>query len=121
MRAHRAQRKAARIIDIDQLVIDRRGIGQQAQPAERIDPLIGFQDIGGNRTAADAVEPITTGHHIAGHFVFHPVLAVADNRTRAVETGQADIFGVINRGGSACRACIHQVTRHFGLAIDQNA
>ena len=35
-RAHRAERKAASMIGIDQLAVGRRHLGQHAQPAERI-------------------------------------------------------------------------------------
>ncbi len=41
-RAHGAEREAARVVGIDQLVADRRRIRQDAEPAERIDPLEGL-------------------------------------------------------------------------------
>ena len=39
-RAHGAQRKAALVVGVDQLVVDGRHVGQDAEPAERIDALV---------------------------------------------------------------------------------
>jgi hypothetical protein len=46
-RAHRAEREAERMPDVDQLVGNRRRVGQNAEPAERIDALVRVTALGG--------------------------------------------------------------------------
>src|SRR5579871_7036919 len=58
LRAHRAQRKAALVLDVDQLGRGRFGARQNAEPAEWIDLLVLAQFRFRDRGPADAVGTI---------------------------------------------------------------
>src|ERR1700735_4934817 len=45
------------------------GFGQDAQPGERIGPLVDGN--AGNERPADPVKPVAPGDHVAGHLVRH--------------------------------------------------
>ncbi|MCY1299772.1 hypothetical protein D9M70_493130 [compost metagenome] len=48
LRAHRAQCETTRMVGVDEFVIDRRHVGEDAEPAERIDLFEGVQGLFGN-------------------------------------------------------------------------
>src|SRR6202012_6154511 len=64
-RAHGAEREAARVVGIDQLMRDRRRLGEDAEPAEWIDPFIGLNRVGTNAGAADAGKAVAAGDEVA--------------------------------------------------------
>src|SRR5262249_32376338 len=60
-----AEREAALVGDVDQLVRYRRRVGKHAQPAERIVLFVDAQLLGRNAGAADAVEAVAAGDEVA--------------------------------------------------------
>src|ERR1700722_15471362 len=72
-RAHRAERKAKRMTNIDQLVGNRRRVRQDAEPAERIDPLMRSNRGRRQGLAADAGKAVAAGDEIAQKLLFLPV------------------------------------------------
>src|SRR5690606_8878533 len=83
--AHRAEREAARAGDVDQLVVDRRRIREEPQPAEWIDLLVLANRILRHARAADAVEAVAAGDEVAIEAMLAAVLAIGDVRLRAAE------------------------------------
>src|SRR5262249_34396709 len=96
-RAHGAERKTAGVVGIDQLVTDRRRVREDAEPAERIDPLElldrGRLDAG----AADAVEAVAAGDEVAENLVGDAVLHVGYARVTAVEIVRLHVLGLVDR------------------------
>src|SRR5207302_2743447 len=97
-RTHGAERKSARVVGIDQLGADRRGFRQDAEPAERIDPLVGLDCRWVYAGAADAMKTVAAGDEVAFDLVGHAVLDVADARAVAIEIERLDIGGLIDGG-----------------------
>ena len=120
-RAHGAEREAALMVDIDQLMRDRRGFRQDAEPAERIDPLIGLDRRRLDAGAADAVKAVAAGDEVAGDLVGDAVLHIGDARMVGVEIMRRDVGGLVDRGQPRRLAGVHQVERHLGLAVDHHA
>ena len=106
-RPHRSQHKAALVVRIDQLVITLRHIGQDAQPAERIDPLELLADAGRNRLAAGAVEPVTARNKAAVDTIFQPALLIGDIGAVAIHVAQRDILRLVNNFQPAPHAGVH--------------
>src|SRR5262245_61803113 len=65
-RAHGVKRKAALMIGIDQLMLGRRGFGEDPDPPERIFAIIGRQRRGRNARPANAVKTVATADEVAG-------------------------------------------------------
>ena len=120
VRAHRAQRKAALVVDVDEFVGDRRRVRQQAQPAERVDLLVDRQRPLGHAGAADAVIAVAAGDEVAGKLARHAVLAPGQRGCGAVEVVQRDVRGLVDGAQSCRRARFHQVARDLGLAVDHH-
>src|SRR6185369_14762689 len=64
-RAHAAEREAALVVRIDELVRDRRRLREHAEPAERIDALVVAQRAVWHALPADAVVAIAAGDEVA--------------------------------------------------------
>jgi hypothetical protein len=112
-----AQGKAARAVDVDQLVADRRGVGQQAQPAEGVDLLV-FGDGRARRAgAAHAVEAVAAGDEVAVQAVRLAVLVPGDVGAGGAEVVHGGVAGLVDRGQPGHGARLHQVVRDLGLAV----
>src|SRR5262249_24527574 len=64
-RANGAEREAKVMAHIDQLLRHRRRVGEEAEPAERIDPLELADRLRRHALARDAVEAIAAGDEVA--------------------------------------------------------
>ena len=80
--AHAAQREAALVRDVDELVRHRRRVGQQAEPAERIYALVRRQRAGRDALPAHAVEAVAAGDEVARELMLGSAVAVAHDRLR---------------------------------------
>src|SRR5688572_17187902 len=120
-RAHGAQREAAGVVGIDELVRQRRHVGQHAEPAEGVDPLEYGQCIFRHALPADAVKAVATDDEVATEFVRAAVLEVADRGMRAVIGLGLHVQRLVVRYAANGRARLHQVARHLGLAINHDA
>src|SRR6266702_7165774 len=119
-RAHGAERKAAGVVGVDEFVADRRRIGQNAEPAERIDPLELLDRRRRDAGAADAVKAVATGDEVAIDLVGDAVLDPGYARVTTVEIMRLYVLGLIDRGEAGGLARIHQVERDLGLAVDHD-
>ncbi|MCY1407277.1 hypothetical protein D9M71_225730 [compost metagenome] len=109
------------MVGVDEFLVDRRGIGQQAQPAERIDPLVLGQHTLRDALARHAVEAVATGDVVTLDAVGLAVLLEGDVGLLALELMQLHVGGRVDDAGTAGRAGIHQVTGDLGLAVDHHA
>jgi hypothetical protein len=85
------------VVGIDQLRADRRGFRQDAEPAERIDPLVGLDRRRLYAGAADAMKAVAAGDEVAFDLVADAVLDVADARAVGIEIERLDVGGLIDR------------------------
>ncbi|MNE06135.1 hypothetical protein D3C80_987160 [compost metagenome] len=116
-RALAAEDEAARVLRVDQLLADRRGVRQQAQPAKRVDALEILQDFGGNRLPRHPVETIATGNEVAVDAHQLALLLEGQPGLVAFQVMQLHIGSFIDDGRAAGLARLHQVAGHLGLAI----
>src|SRR6185295_5647977 len=79
-RAHACQRETAVGRYVDQLVPGRRHIGQDAQPAERIDALVSAELARRNAAAADAVIAVAARDEVAFEASRLAAMCVRDGR-----------------------------------------
>ncbi|PAV93217.1 hypothetical protein WR25_22854 [Diploscapter pachys] len=105
---------------VDQLMVDRRGIGQQSQPAERIDPLVHLQHAGRDALPGHAMEAIAAGDVIALDPVLATVLVERQVRPRPLDVMGLDIVGRIDDRRPTQLASLHQVAGDLGLAVDHH-
>lgn len=117
---HRAQRKASRMVGVDQFVVNRRNVGKDAQPAKRIDLLEGPDRAFRNRLAACAMEAVTAGDEVTVDPLAHPILLEGDKWMIALKTGGRDIHRVIDRHAAVALAPFDQIARQLGLTIDHH-
>jgi hypothetical protein len=117
-RAHRAQGKALFMPGIDEFVMHRRDIRQDAQPAEGIDQLIGLKDVGGDRRAGDAVKPVAAGNEGAVDAVRLPVLAEGGIGACAKRVMQRNVFRPMHDHAAHLVARGIEIRGHLGLAVD---
>ena len=82
-RAHGVEREAAVGVGIDQLVIRRRRLRQNAEPAERIIALEHAEHAVGNARPADAVEAVAAGDEVAIDLLRAALMREADLRLRS--------------------------------------
>ena len=118
--AHAAKRKAARMADIDQFMINGGHISQKAKPAKGIDFFIKADGLGRYAGTANAVKAIAAGNHIASQFMHGAVGFKTHFRVRWIEIQGCDVFCLVNGEQPRSRPCLHQVTRDFRLAIDRD-
>jgi hypothetical protein len=110
--------KAALVIRVDELVRRGRRLGEDAQPAERIDPLVDGQHTVGNRRTADAVEAVAPGNQVAVDLAMRAAVLKADHGSRRVERGHRHPlrFEVERPRGGQTR--LDQISNDFVLAVD---
>src|SRR5262249_39771624 len=118
-RAHAAQREAPLVVHVDQLLRHGRGLGEHAEPAERVDALVRADRRSRHALPRHAVEAVAAGNEIAFHLLVAAVRVEAHARMR-VDAVQAHVVGLVHalrvRGG----ARVHQVLRDLGLAVDDD-
>ena len=117
---HAAKRKAARMADIDQFMINGGHISQKAKPAKGIDFFIKADGLARHAGAANTVKAIAAGNYIAGQFMHGAVGFKTHFRMRSIEIQGRDVFCLVNGEQPRSRPCLHQVTRDFRLAIDRD-
>jgi len=98
----------------------RRCVGQQAQPAKRVN-LFEF----GDRTArctgpAYAVKAVAAGDKVTFDLEFLAVFLIRDARLFAVEIMHGHVVGFVHGGQPGRGAGIHQVFGQLGLAINHD-
>ena len=79
------------MIGVDELVVARRHVGEDAEPAERIDALISRAGAVGDRLAARPVEAVAAGDEVAVDALPAPSVRVGDGRRIAVDVVQRHV------------------------------
>src|SRR5512142_108978 len=105
---------------IDELLVQRRHLGEQPEPAEGVHPLELSTLIRRYRRAADAVVTVAAGDEIAVQLVTRPAMGVAHPRTRRTPVVQDHVRGLPQHGPRLARARLHQVLLQLGLPVDQD-
>ena len=107
------------MLGIDQLIGHRFGMGQNTQPAKRIDFFKLFH--ARHRFAADTMETVTGRNIITCKLNRVAILDIANTRPIAFDVVQTDIFCLKNNLTAMGKARGNQVLGHFGLAINHHA
>ena len=95
----------------------RARIGEQPEPAERVDLLIGRDGRIRHGLAADAVIAVAAGDEVAVDPLRDTVLHIGDVGRRAVEIMDGDIRRLVDGLASRGVANITEIPCHFGLAV----
>src|ERR1035438_7034001 len=98
-RTHRAERKAALVVDVDQFVGDRRLLHQNSEPSEWINPFIGSKLIFRNSLTAHPVEAVAADHVITANFELLAVRAPLHIRAFGLDVVNADIDKMLDALG----------------------
>src|SRR5208283_3750543 len=83
-RAHAAEREAACVIRIHELVRRGRHVGENSEPSERIGAFEGLKGIRWNALAGNAMEAVAAGDEIAHDVVAAAAMGIAHHRMRSV-------------------------------------
>ena len=121
-RAGRDQREAALVVGVDQLVRGRRRLGQDAEPAERIDPEVVLAHAAfRNGRAADAVAAVAAGDEVAGEFLVLALLGgEADLGLVGGHVLQAGRLGLEQDLAARLKPELDQVLEHLVLGVDRD-
>ena len=108
------------MMHIDQLIRDRRRVRKQTQPSERIDALVGTEEVCGYAVAADAMKAVASGDEIADDLARCAAFNKIDASLVTLQIMQADGAGLVN--GVLTRRCsrIHQIACDLSLAVDRH-
>ena len=115
-----AECETALVVDIDQLVRDRRHVSQHAQPAKGVNLFVQRDRAGRHGRATDAMETVAAGDEIGLNPVANTVLEVAHAGLRAVKSLDYHLIGVVHGGLARHTAGVHQVARDLRLSIDHH-
>ena len=105
---------------VGHFVGDRRRAGQHPQPTERIHFLVGAQNVTRNRSAADAVEAVTTGDEVAVNSVGGAVLAVRQPGRIGIYIVRHHVLGLIHDYTARGIPGVEQVAGDLGLSVDRD-
>ncbi|RWW91158.1 hypothetical protein BHE74_00034848 [Ensete ventricosum] len=119
-RAHAAQRKATRVFGIHQLGVNRRGIGENAQPAKGVDPLENFQGFSRDRLARYAVETIATGDVVTLQAKGFALMLESEPGSITFQIMRLHVARFVQGGGAGGGTGRHQVAGDFGLTVDHD-
>src|ERR1700734_1629076 len=116
-RAHRAEREARGVAHINQLIGNRRRIGKNTEPAERIDTFVCRDRARRDAHTTNAVKPVATGYEVAFNLVHLAADPVADARFTAGYIVRAHVMSGVDRRRAGGRAAVHQVLGDLGLPV----
>ena len=95
------------MVSINKLVVYRRRIREQPQPAERPDTFVLAQNIAGDTLSRNAVEPIATRNKITFQPARFAIFHKRYTRFITLEIVQLDLFYAINGLGAARLSRLH--------------
>src|SRR6188768_1199823 len=104
---------------IDQLVVRRRRIRQDAEPAERIDAVIVLEQTGWKARPADAMEPIAAADEVASDLLRPALIAEAYFWLVAVEMN-AGVRNLEQNLPAVRETLGNQVGDHLLLIVDEH-
>jgi hypothetical protein len=115
------EREAALVVAVDELLARGLNLGQDAEPAERIDVLARREHAIGHRRAADAVEAVAAGDDLAAQLVALAVVAVAQRRLVGVDALWRHVLGPEQERRAGFDASGDQVLNDLLLAVNRDA
>ena len=119
-RAHAAKREPAGMPGIDDLIVHRRCLGQEAHPAEGIDALVHPQHRVGNGPSAGAVVAVAARDKFAFERVILAAGPVTKERPVFFQGIDTHILGFIDQPSAAGIPCVHQVPGDLRLPVDHD-
>ena len=119
-RAHAVEREAALVIRVDQFLMRRRRLGEDAEPRERINALEQARARLRHRLPADAVESVASGDDVAGNLGGLAVVRKAQARRLGRDVVQRDAAHVEQDLPVGLDPRADQVLHHFLLAVDDD-
>ena len=120
MRTHAAQCETTLVVGIHELVRYRLHIGDDAEPAERIDAFVRVERIPGDARPAHAVVPVTARDEIALDLLRAPLTDERDPGTIAAEVVDRDVGRFVAHVTAGGHPGIAEVLLDFGLAVDRD-
>src|SRR5262249_19486789 len=120
-RAHGVKRKAALVIGIDQLMLGRRGLGENPDPPERIFAIIGREHRSRNARPANAVEAVATADEVADELEVASAMAETNFRCAAGEIVDAHVARLEQNLSAVGEPTRDQVLHQLLLAVDGHA
>src|SRR5262249_37409596 len=109
------------MVAVDEFVVDRTRIGQNAQPTERINALINADHLLWDGLAADAVEAIASTNEVTDDLMRFAAFVVAQSSLVAQEAVQANVFRFEDDVATRNPLSNHEILLNFCLPIDANA
>src|SRR5437879_13839249 len=95
-------------------------MGEEAQPSERIIPLVNLERAGGNGWAADAMKAVTAGNKITGQFRFQPVVLEKNSRPRRCKILHAHILDFKKDRATAGLTRVDEISDDFALGVNRD-
>jgi hypothetical protein len=120
-RAHAVEREAPIVAAVDQLLGRGSGLGEDAEPGERVLAVVDAEVAGRDRRPAQAVEAVATGHHVAHEPDLLAAVAELHRRLIGEEISHPDIFHLEEDGPAGGQARPDEVLHHLLLAVHRDA
>src|SRR5579863_8305466 len=108
------------MVRVNQFVRGRWNVGQNPEPAKRIDALEALHRFRRDAMAADAVIAVAAGDEIARQFMCPAVARVAHRGMRAVEPVDAHILCLEYQSRARRDAGLHEILGDLGLTVNRD-
>jgi hypothetical protein len=105
-------------VGVDELVVGRRDVGEDAEPRERIYALVGLEYAVGDGCAGHTVEPVAADDVVAGEGPLLALVGVVDRRALGVGAGHARRGRLEQERRAVCQLQLDQVLDDLGLRVD---
>src|SRR5215213_210109 len=117
-RAHAVQREPALVVAVDQLVVRRRRLREDPEPAERILARELGQDTVRDRFAADAVVAVAAGNELAANLSSFAVVDEPDRRRSGLDAVHRDVVHLEEQRAARLDPGGDQVLHDLLLPVD---
>ena len=114
------QREPALVVRIDELLARGRDVGEDAEPAEGVVARERAQDAARDARAADAVEAVAAGDHVALELAPLAIVGEADPRPLGLELVHADVVDLEEQRQPALQPRGDQVLDDLRLSVDHD-
>src|SRR6185295_12476124 len=120
-RTHGVKRKAAISVGIDQFVIGRRALRQDAEPTKRIVSLEHTQHAVRNAWPANTMETVAPRYEIAVDFLMPPIMLETDFRLLCFQVVNRDVVDLEEQRRAVGDPTLHEILHYFLLPVDRDA
>jgi len=101
-------------------MVARRHVGQNAEPAEGVDPLVALQHRRGNAPAADPVIAVATRDVVAFQVVQRASPAVSNEGLSVGEIVKGDLLCFEEKGSTARLMSLDEISGDLGLSVNHD-